>query len=154
MKEYQVLVVSDTNNFDFIYVGERKDKKILLFFHNSHFDYIKSLSAFFDCDKFCFICLLPYQTDLAHKCIKIFKLCHQKGCGQEKNAEFIGSKCKVFCSDKTSLFNHQEKVCVKFIKCDTCGRIRMKLHMCNGRWCLNCALTVPMDHPMLRSDTI
>ena len=146
LKEYQILVVSDTDNFDFIYVGERKDKQIVLFFHDSHFDYIKSLPAFFDCDKFCFICLLPFHHDLSHECIKICKFCHQKGCGQEKNTEFICSKCKVFCSDKTCLLNHQEKVCVKFIKCDTCGRIRTKLHMCNGRWCLNCALAVPMDH--------
>jgi len=70
LKEYQVLVVSDTNNFDFIYVGARI-KKLFFFFHDSHFDYLKSLPAFFDCDKFCFICLLPYHHNLAHKCLKI-----------------------------------------------------------------------------------
>ena len=128
MKEYQVLVVSDTNNFDFIYVGARI-KKLFFFFHDSHFDYLKSLPAFFDCDKFRFICLLPYHHNLAHKCLKICKLCNQKGWKEqrEKNKEFICSKCKVLCSDKTCLLNNQAKdhfICVM----------------------VDCAVAVPMDH--------
>jgi hypothetical protein len=39
-----------------------KIKKIFLFYNNNHYDYIKSLPAFFNEKKFCFICFQPYQN--------------------------------------------------------------------------------------------
>ena len=39
---YQILIVSSKNDFEFVYCGEAKDKKIVLFHNNNHYDYIKS----------------------------------------------------------------------------------------------------------------
>ena len=50
-------------SLQFVYCGEAKDKKIVLFHNNNHYDYIKSLPAFFNEKKFCFICFQPYQND-------------------------------------------------------------------------------------------
>ena len=62
---YQILVISG-EDFDFVYVGPNRDKKIVLFYHDDHYDYIKSLPAFFNKEKFCFVCLHPYQKDFFH----------------------------------------------------------------------------------------
>jgi len=39
---YQILIVSSKNDFEFVNCGEAKDKKIVLFHNNNHYDYIKS----------------------------------------------------------------------------------------------------------------
>ena len=60
LKIYQILVISSDNDFDFVYVGPSKEKRIVLLHHADHYDYIKSLPAFFNKHKFCFVCLQPY----------------------------------------------------------------------------------------------
>ena len=64
LKDYQILVVSNENNYEFVYVGSPKIKKIVLLYSNYHLDFIKSLPAFFNEKKFCFLCLQPYQNEL------------------------------------------------------------------------------------------
>ena len=59
---------------------------------------------------------------------------------------FKCEKCKVLCSNKECLLKHQEEVCKDFSKCITCGRIKSARHVCEGRWCLNCANPVEMNH--------
>jgi hypothetical protein len=38
------------------------------------------------------------------------------------------------------------KVCPKYIECLTCGRNQGKIHVCEGRRCLNCSKSVEMEH--------
>jgi hypothetical protein len=45
---YQILIVSSKNDFKFVYCGEAKDKKIVLFHNNYYYENIKSLPAFFN----------------------------------------------------------------------------------------------------------
>ena len=142
---YQIIVISG-NDFDFVYVGPSKDKRIVLFHHDVHYDYIKSLPAFFNEDKFCFVCLSPYQNDLFHVCVKICKVCRQKNCVQKPDKSFKCEKCKILCSNKECLLKHQECVCKDYSKCITCGRIKSSKHVCEGRWCLNCSCPVEMNH--------
>ena len=124
-----------------------KIKKIVLLYSNFHLDFTKSLPAFFNEKKFCFLCLQPYQNDFFHKCIKICKLCERKTCISKRLKDnFKCQNCKNNCLNEICLLIHQEKICVKFIKCQTCGRIKGKTHVCEGRWCLNCCVAVNMDH--------
>jgi hypothetical protein len=132
---YQILIVSSKNDFEFVYCGEAKDKKIVLFHNNNHYDYIKSLPAFFNEKKFCFICFQPYQNDFFHKCIKICKFCERKTCKEEVIKKC--NNCNTYCLNDLCLLIHQEKVCPKYVKCTTCGRYQGKIHVCDGRWCLN-----------------
>jgi hypothetical protein len=83
LKIYQILIISADKQYDFVYVGPTQEKKIVLLHNEDHYDYIKSLPAFFNEKKFCFICLKPYSHDFYHKCIKICKLCQQKTCNQQ-----------------------------------------------------------------------
>ena len=144
MKEYQILVISSEN--EFIYVGDKKDKQIILFNHNNHFDYVRSLPSFFNDNKFCFNCLTSYHDDLSHECIKLCRVCRQKFCKKEKSIQFKCSTCKINCSSNDCLMYHQENVCKSFTKCLTCGRIKTRNHTCLGRWCLNCSTSVEMNH--------
>ena len=142
---YQLLVISG-EDFDFVYVGPPKDKKIVLFHHKDHFDYIKSLPAFFNKHNFCFLCLHTYHNDFFHACVKICKVCKQKNCVQKPDKSFKCDKCKLLCSDKDCLLKHQENVCEDYSKCTTCGRIQLSRHVCEGRWCINCKSPVEMNH--------
>ena len=117
-----------------------------MFHHNDHFDYIKSLPAFFNKDKFCFVCLHPYQKAFFHACVKICKVCKQNNCVQKPDKSFKCEKCKILCSVKDCLLKHQEGVCKNYSKCITCGRIKSSRHVCEGRWCLNCLNPVEMNH--------
>ena len=108
---YQILVISGNDDYDFVYVGPNRDKRIVLFHHDDHYDYIKSLPAFFNKDKFCFVCLHPYQNDYFHSCVKICKVCKQKNCVQKPDKSFKCEKCKILCSDKDCFLKHQEEVC-------------------------------------------
>jgi len=141
---YQILIVSSKNDFEFVYCGEARDKKIVLFHHNNHYDYIKSLPAFFNEKKFCFICFQAYQNDFFHKCIKVCKLCERKTCKEEVIKKC--DNCKNRCLNDLCLLILQEKVCPKYVKCPTCGRNQGKIHVCEGRWCLNCSKSVNMEH--------
>ena len=146
LKIYQMLVISSENDFEFIYAGAKKDKQIILFHHNNHFDYVRSLPAFFNDKKFCFTCLSPYHDDLSHDCIKLCKICRQKTCKKEQDSQLKCTTCKIVCSSKECLMYHQENVCKFFSKCITCGRIKTSNHTCLGRWCLNCSAPVEMNH--------
>ena len=46
--EYQILIISYESDFEFIYVGPDKEKRIVLLHHKNHYDFIKSLPAFFN----------------------------------------------------------------------------------------------------------
>jgi ssDNA-binding Zn-finger/Zn-ribbon topoisomerase 1 len=37
-------------------------------------------------------------------------------------------------------------VCPKYVNCPTCGRNQGKIHVCEGRWFLNCSKSVNMEH--------
>ena len=60
---------------------------------------------------------------------------------REKLKEVIKkcNNCNTNCLNDLCLLIHQEKVCPKYVKCTTCGRYQGKIHVCDGRWCLNCS---------------
>jgi hypothetical protein len=133
-----------------LYCGEAKDKRIVLFHHNNHYDYIKSLPAFFNEKTFCFICFQPNQNDFFHKCSKVCKLCERKTC-----KEVVIKKLNNFknpCLNDSCLLIHQENVCPKYVKCPICGRNQSKIHLCEDRWCLNCSKSVNMEHKLIIKD--
>jgi len=90
--------------------------------------------------KFCFVCFQPYQNDFFHKCIKICEFCEIKTCKEEVIKKC--NNCNTNCLNDLCLLIHHEKVCPKYVKCTTCGRYQGKIHVCDGRWCLNCSKAV------------
>jgi hypothetical protein len=84
------------------------------------------------------------KNDFFHKCINICKFCVRKTCKEEVIKKC--SNCNTNCLNELCLQIHQEKVFPKYIKCSTYGRYQGKIHVCDGRWCLNCSKSVNMDH--------
>ena len=126
-------------------MGPEKPTKIILFHHDEHIDYIKSLPAFFNQKQFCFKCFKPYQYNFYHKCNKFCKICNQKNCLNDERVVKCNN-CGITCNGQKCLINHQEGNCSKYVKCTTCGRLKIHKHVCEGRWCLNCSKAVDMDH--------
>ena len=56
LKDYQLIIINGDLMSEFSYVGDYRDKKIILFYHNNHFDTVKSLPAFFSRPYFCYKC--------------------------------------------------------------------------------------------------
>jgi hypothetical protein len=47
LENYQIIVLNGDNANEFDYVGPEKDKKIVLYLKDNHFDFIKSLPAIY-----------------------------------------------------------------------------------------------------------
>ena len=56
IKNYQILIISKDEDYQFVYVGSQKDDQIILLHKNNHYDLITSLPGFFESRKFCFKC--------------------------------------------------------------------------------------------------
>ena len=54
LKDYQFIVIDGDTINEIIYIGPQKEKKIMLYHHNQHFDTIKSLPGFFSKKNYCF----------------------------------------------------------------------------------------------------
>ena len=54
LKDYQIIVLNGDNANEFDYVGPEKEKKIILYLKDNHYDFIKSIPAFFHKYYFCF----------------------------------------------------------------------------------------------------
>ena len=148
LEEYQIYVFSDESNlFKIIYKSENeKDKKIYLLYHDSHFDLLTSVPAFFKARHNCDICGLIYKYHYEkHKCNNVCKICKKIECIENPSTEIKCDWCRVKCRNNTCLSIHRE-YCQNQKKCDTCGCFTYKNHICNGRYCGNCKINVDKSH--------
>jgi hypothetical protein len=53
---------------EIMYIGAQKEKKNFLFYHDKHFDVIRTLSGFYGKANYCFQCMKAYETFINHPC--------------------------------------------------------------------------------------
>ncbi len=73
LKNYQLIVIDGDAINEIIYIGPQKEKKIMLYHHNQHFDTIKSLPGFFSKKNYCFKCMKCYNNFSLHPCNNVCK---------------------------------------------------------------------------------
>ena len=144
LKEYQIIIFNGDNVNEIEYVGPQKDKKIILYLKDGHYDFIKSLPAFLNKKYYCFKCLKGYSNFENHPCNEVCRKCKEKNCIQIKNkkCEF----CYVICQSNECYINHRLKVCGHIPKCINCGSFQLKSHVCEGKWCCFCKTELSVDH--------
>ena len=144
LRDYQIIILNGDNANEIEYVGPQKEKKIILYLKDGHYDFIKSLPAFLNKKYYCFKCLKGYSNFENHACNEVCKKCKEKNCTQinNKKCEF----CNVICQSNECFINHRLKVCGHIPKCVNCGSFKLKSHVCEGKWCSFCKTEVSIDH--------
>ena len=145
LEHYQFIVFDGDSLNSILYVGPKKDKKILLYYNSSHFDTIISLHSFFNKRFYCYTCMKPYSNFENHPCNKVCKKCKNKNC-QTGLFIFRCNVCLVNCNSEKCLLEHKKKICGRIPKCDVCGVFKVRTHVCNGKWCYFCKESVSYDH--------
>ena len=143
LKDYQIIVFNNELMNEIMYKGCEKEKKIFLFYHDHHFDVIRSLPAFYGKENYCFQCMKPYKTFINHPCNNVCKKCKVKTC--VKKAFKKCESCFVLCNSEVCHFNHLKNVCNRNKKCVTCGAFQTFNHNC-GMWCNFCKKPIESDH--------
>ena len=80
LTEYQINIVSKEHQNSIIYSGPEKEKNIYLFLHDTHYDVITSMPAFFARKLYCHTCKKPYDHTGDHICPELCKLCYFSNC--------------------------------------------------------------------------
>ena len=99
LKDYQLIVINGdiTNEID--YAGPLKEKKLILYLKDGHYDLIKSIPAFFNKTYYCFKCFKGYSTFENHPCNEVCNKCKDRNCGLIPENEHIVCKyCSVYYS--------------------------------------------------------
>ena len=146
IKDYQIIVINGDSMNEFDYVSPFKDKKIVLYLKEGHYDFVKSIPAFFNKRYFCFTCFNGYSVFEKHPCNEVCKKCKQRDCGLEEKNQIFCNFCGVYCFSNDCLINHRMKVCGNIPKCVSCGAFKIKSHVCSGKWCCYCKTEVDFDH--------
>ena len=113
LEEYQLYVIDAHCMNSFIYIGPEKAKKIHLYYHDNHYDLIKSLKGFFTSKQFCYECNKAYSSKFEdHPCTGTCKKCKNRLCIDTK--EYILCEfCDVKCVNEICYLNHLQKICGK-----------------------------------------
>ena len=143
--DYQIIVFNNDQMNEIMYVGKVKVKKIFLFYHDNHFDVIKSLPSFYGNSNYCFQCMKPYDTFINHPCNNVCKKCRVKSCVRSLEIKKCDS-CLVTCNSSVCYLNHSKNVCNKIKKCEKCGAFNTFKHNCGQSWCNFCKVNVDDDH--------
>jgi hypothetical protein len=158
---YQIYVVSKEHFNGIIFSGSKQSgKKIILYYHDDHFDVITSMPAFLERSYFCYECMRGHNNK-EHSCIDQCTSCFTN-CKSEKengfslkyctecNRHLKGSKC--FEAHKYFLKNGVS-TCQKYKKCPLCQKTYLVLrksfqnnHVCNEQFCKNCNDYVSEGH--------
>ena len=113
LEEYQLYAIDANCMNSFIYIGPEKAKKIHLYYHDNHYDLIKSLKGFFTSKQFCYECNKAYSSKFEdHPCTGTCKKCKNRLCIDTK--EYILCEfCDVKCVNEICYLNHLQKICGK-----------------------------------------
>ena len=151
--KFKIFIFKD-NSFKPIYASEEKSYQypILLYYHDNHFDGIRTISKFFNRRNYCLACEFPYDRDSRHKancksrCINCGSIGPSFPC--ERNLDF-NITCQ-FCNkdfhNETCYRTHNlNQFCRKSKRCTNpkCRKIwniekNPKGHNCNEKFCFRC----------------
>ena len=146
LHDYQIIILNGDNANEFDYVGPQKDKKIVLYLKDNHYDFVKSLPAFLNKYYFCYKCLKGYSVYENHPCNEVCKKCKDRNCTLTEYSNIKCEFCGVYCKSNECLMNHRVKVCGNFSKCEFCSSFKLPHHVCQGKWCVYCKTEVTFDH--------
>ena len=167
LTDFQIKVISFASNNSLIYEGPKRNKKIILYFNDNHFDVInpKKLPAFFGKRYFCDKCNTYYNDIRTHPCFNMCKVCERKAC--VKTSVFIEcQECHKFCRSQACMEAHKkdrtkngkkyQSKCQKTFRCTKCSAIvpskRKNSHQCGEFPCQNCKQTVMNPHLCFMTD--
>lgn len=171
LPECQIVIVSAEQFDQIVYKGPDSEKVIYLYYHDGHFDVIKSMPAFLNRAKFCLKCCKGYDVEdkRHHGCDKC-PCCHKKGCPDVDQWRRCDD-CTRYFKGPTCFANHSLKsgaaksVCETYMKCTKCHRVIDRTqrnpadHNCGEIRCSNCKTFVdPESHrcymqPLKRTPT-
>ncbi|MEW8544218.1 MAG: hypothetical protein AB2693_11855, partial [Candidatus Thiodiazotropha sp.] len=77
LQNYQILVISKEHFNGIIYSGPDTERKIYLYYHDSHYDVITSMPAFLCKNYFCVKCQRGYDKKEKHKCNNVCYACRK-----------------------------------------------------------------------------
>ena len=146
LKDYQIIVLNGDNANEFDYIGPKKEKQIVLYLKDNHYDFIRSLPAFLNKYYFCFICFKGYTVYENHPYNEVCKKCKNRNCEALHNVFKKCLFCGVYCKSESCLKDHLNKVCGKIPKCELCSSFKLKQHVCQGKWCIYCKTEVDLEH--------
>jgi hypothetical protein len=148
LQDYQFIVISGDDHFEFLYSGPTKNIKLFLLYYNNHFYPILSMPAFYNKKYYCEICFHPYDSHFEkHKCNanSVCELCKKRYC--IKNNPIQCSYCLKFSNNNDCLIRHQTEYCYKLKICSVCSKFMSWRHVCdNQRWCKFCKSAVDLEH--------
>jgi hypothetical protein len=80
LKDYQFIIINGVLMSEIVYAVPYNLKKIILFYHDHHFDTVKSLPKFFSRAYFCDVCIKLYPNFNTHPCNDVCKKCKNREC--------------------------------------------------------------------------
>lgn len=80
LTEYQINIVSKEYQSSIIFAGPEVAKRIYLYSHNSHYDVITSMPAFYARKMYCHTCKKGYDKITDHLCGDSCKSCRFQNC--------------------------------------------------------------------------
>ena len=120
-----------------------ESKIIHVYFHQKHYDYIKSITGFLGCAYYFEFCDVGYKNRENHVCPHICKACYRIGKCASESKEYICFRChrrffSAECMKKHRIVQGNEKksICDLVKLCTKCGQqiqVRKKDHVCKGK---------------------
>ena len=117
-----------------------ESKIIHMYFHQNHYDYIKSITGFLGCSYYCEFCDVGYKNRESHVCSHICKGCYRIGKCPSESKEYDCCYChrrffNAECMKKHRIVQGNEKksICDLVKLCGQQIQVRKKNHVCKGK---------------------
>ncbi|XP_055924592.1 uncharacterized protein LOC129956687 [Argiope bruennichi] len=147
--DIQIVVISSESLNKVSYKGRDRERRINLWFHNGHYDVIKSLKGFYGSDNYCESCEKPFMNLEDHRCQFVCPICLRKDClpGHPQRCSDCDRLCRsssCFEWHKATSGKRQKSFCDKMYQCRNCGKVvlrricPMNMHKCGTSRCPSC----------------
>lgn len=173
--DYQLMVVDASRGYKLFVYGPSSTKKLVLFYHDNHYDVITKLPGFFARSYICAYCFNPYDNEGRHACKRNQNRCTaclQQGCQDYLEQQRHPGPTLVSCKKCRRTFygvnclqNHRTHtyagrpttlprttVCTTRVRCPTCRKLlktpkEQTTHRCGYIDCPSCKEYVDsMEH--------
>ena len=84
LPDHQIVIVSGQHGNAIIFQGPQRQKRLILYLNDEHYDVITSMTAFMNKSYFCWSCMRGYDRESEHFCARSF--CHSREtreCGKD-----------------------------------------------------------------------